>query len=60
MEKLYKVVVPSDIGFSSIPLPLEEALEYAFDCNCPHIIVDLDTGNKIDEMEAWAEFGRVE
>ncbi len=60
MSKLYKVVVPSDIGYSSVPLSLEEALEYAFDCNCPHIIIDLATGKKIDEEAAWAEFGRVE
>jgi hypothetical protein len=59
MSKLYKVVVPSDIGHSSIPLSLEEALEYAFDCNCPHIIIDLDTGRMIDEMAAWEEFGSV-
>ncbi len=59
MSKLYKVVVPSDIGYSSIPLSLEEALEYAFDCNCPHIIIDLDTGRMIDEMAAWEEFGSV-
>lgn len=44
---MYKVYVPS--GFNSIPLTLEEALEYAYDCNAEHYIIDLATGEVLDE-----------
>lgn len=45
---MYKVIVRG--GFDSIPLTLEEALEYAFECNAEHVIVNLETG-KIEELE---------
>lgn len=57
MEKLYKVIVPT--GINSIPLSLEEAFEYAFDCNTEHHIVDLATGKFLDEEVEWANFGRI-
>ena len=45
---MYKVIVPSDIGYSSIPLTLEDALEYAFECNTECKILNLETGKFID------------
>ena len=67
---MYKVIVPSDVGFSSIPLPLDEALEYAFECNTDCKILDLETGKFIvfdeyedsewdgqpDEAQEWYDF----
>lgn len=45
---MYKVIVPSDVGYSSIPLTLEDALEYAFECNTDCKILNLETGKFID------------
>ena len=42
---MYKVIVPT--GFNSIPLTLEEALEYSFECNAPCTIINLETGEEL-------------
>jgi hypothetical protein len=52
-NQMYKVIVPSDVGFSSIPLSLEEALEYAFECNTDCKILNLETGKFIDFDEEF-------
>ena len=48
---MYKGIVRG--GFDSIPLTLEEALEYAFECNTEHVIVNLETGKFIELEEAY-------
>lgn len=53
MEKLYKVVVKG--GINSIPLTMEDALEYAFECNTDFEIVDLETGEIVDDSFEYAE-----
>lgn len=50
---MYKVIVRG--GFDSIPLTLEGALEYAFDCNAEHIIVNLDTGEILHSEDYYDE-----
>ena len=44
---MYKVIVPT--GFNSIPLPLVEALEYAFECNTVCKIINLETNEELSE-----------
>lgn len=46
---MYKVIVPT--GFNSIPLSLDEALEYAFECNAECTIINLETGEEIEFEE---------
>ena len=53
MQAKYKVVVYA--GIDSIPLTLEEALEYAFDCNTEHYIINLQTGEILDSEDFWDE-----
>ena len=48
---MFKVIVRG--GFDSIPLSLEEALEYAFEANTECKIVDLATGKFIEIDEAY-------
>ena len=50
---MYKVIVRG--GFDSIPLTLEEALEYAFDCNAEHVIINLATGEILHSEDFWDE-----
>lgn len=44
-KTIFKVIVPN--GFDSIPLTLQEAMEYAFDCNSECEIINIETGNTL-------------
>jgi len=48
---MFQVLVPG--GFDSIPLSLEDALEYAFEAGYDCKVIDLATGEEVEVDERW-------